>query len=327
MDNALVKYGEAVKATGNGIVGGYLVRFTTADDTDLAGDFFTKDTDFSLLSDLSLTWYAHGLDPVVGKKHFAPSTLKTDDVGIWAEVQLDLRNRYERAIYGMAESQKMGWSSGAPGHLVEKEQVKDAYWIKTWPLGTDASLTPAPCEPRNMAMPMKSLQFEPLVDVKSTGFSYSDKCDLIRAELRRTQCEMDGYCWAYICDLYDKTFIYKIETEDGCETFEAPYTIDRGVVTIGESVPVVRKTVYEATAKGLPFADHSQSVLAAARELAQRARDVKALRAEDGRDIASARIRELHEIADELKGITAPALPDDVMLEIARNELALSTQR
>src|SRR5689334_21036981 len=46
--NALVFYGGAVKALGDGRVGGYGVLFTSADDPDLQGDFFTKSTDLEL---------------------------------------------------------------------------------------------------------------------------------------------------------------------------------------------------------------------------------------------------------------------------------------
>jgi len=73
-----------------------------------------------------------------------------------------MRDEYEKFIYQMAEKGKLGWSSGTAGHLVEEERKGNAVWIKSWPLGLDASLTPTPAEPRNTAQPLKSIKFEPL---------------------------------------------------------------------------------------------------------------------------------------------------------------------
>jgi hypothetical protein len=44
----------------------------------------------------------------------------------------------------MAEAGKQGWSSGTHYSLMEREPVGKAMWIKSWPLGKDASLTPTP---------------------------------------------------------------------------------------------------------------------------------------------------------------------------------------
>ena len=148
-------FGGSVKALGDGRVGGHLVRFTTPDDPDLTGEFFTKDTDFGGI-DYSAVYYNHGADPKLGKRRLGNATLKADEFGVWAETQLQLRDEYERFIYNLAEQGKMGWSSGTAPHLVEYEQAGKATWIKSWPLGLDASLTPAPAEPRNSVIPLKS---------------------------------------------------------------------------------------------------------------------------------------------------------------------------
>jgi len=42
-------------------------------------------------------------------------------------------------------------------HLIEKEPVGKAIWIKSWPLGKDATYTHLPAEPRNVVVPLKSL--------------------------------------------------------------------------------------------------------------------------------------------------------------------------
>ena len=57
----------------------------------------------------------------------------------------------------LAESGKLGWSSGTASHLVMREQDGAAHRVKRWPLGLDASLTHTPAEPRNSVMPLKSL--------------------------------------------------------------------------------------------------------------------------------------------------------------------------
>jgi HK97 family phage major capsid protein len=63
-----------------------------------------------------------------------------------------MRDEYERAVYGLAEKGKLGWSSGTAPHLVERNKSH----ITRWPLGLDASLTPIPADPGNRAMPLKS---------------------------------------------------------------------------------------------------------------------------------------------------------------------------
>lgn len=154
--DALVTLGDSVKALGDGRVGGYLVKFSTANDPDMTGDYFTSQTDFGD-ADKSPVLYHHGLDVKVGKRVIGDATLRRDDVGVWAEAQLKLRDDYERTIYRLVEAGKLGWSSGTASHLVERKSHGKAQEITRWPLGLDASLTPTPAEPRNSAMPIKSL--------------------------------------------------------------------------------------------------------------------------------------------------------------------------
>lgn len=161
----IVLFGDAVKALGDGKIGGYLVRYGSPEQTDISPmrDYFTAETDFDIEDGAKSTvYYQHGLDPVLKRRKLGTATLKRDEFGVWAEAQLDVRDKYEQFIYQMAENGKMGWSSGVPSHLVEREQVGTAHHIKHWPLGKDASLTPNPAEPRNAALPLKSLTINPL---------------------------------------------------------------------------------------------------------------------------------------------------------------------
>lgn len=148
--------GDAVKALDDkGKVGGYLVRFSTEADPDLTGDFFTSETDFGETDKLPVL-YHHGFDKSIGKRKIGAATLRRDDVGIWAEAQLQLRDQYEQKVFELAKSGKLGWSSGAASHTVEREEKKQAAWVKQWYLA-EASLTPTPAEYRNQVVSVKAL--------------------------------------------------------------------------------------------------------------------------------------------------------------------------
>lgn len=156
----VVYHGSEVKALGDGKIGGYLISFGDEDNTDVSAskDFFQKDTDFGA-SKTSIMLYNHGLDKTLGLRKIGTGTLKMDDVGVWIEAQLEMRDKYEKAIYALAEKGKLGLSSGTAPHLVRRKRIGSANKILSWPLGLDASLTPSPAEPRNMAIAgLKSIQ-------------------------------------------------------------------------------------------------------------------------------------------------------------------------
>lgn len=155
-EKTLITFGGEAKALGDGKVGGYLVRFSTQKDPDLQNEFFTAETDFGDLRS-SPVLFQHGYDPVMKRRKIGAGKLTADDLGVWIEAQLEMRDEYERAIYDLVQQGKLGWSSGTAGHLVERETLSKAVWIKSWPLGLDASLTPTPAEPRNGAIPLKTL--------------------------------------------------------------------------------------------------------------------------------------------------------------------------
>jgi phage head maturation protease len=162
-----VAFGDEIKADSSGKVTGYLVRFGSADSTDLTGDFFTKDTDFGrpfvkgIAQPLNL-YYAHGMDPKIGRKAVGAGTIKMDDVGLWFEAQIAQSDAYRKKLSELAAQKdasgtpRLGFSSGAAAHMVEREPVKDAagnvkaHHITIWPMG-EGSLTPRPAEPNNIA--------------------------------------------------------------------------------------------------------------------------------------------------------------------------------
>ncbi len=129
-----------------GRIGGYLIVWGNHDQRDLQGEYFTPATELGLeWYDRRPVLYHHGLDgrlkaAVVG----TIDTLRVDEVGVWAEAQLDMRQRYVHAVQQLVDKGVLGWSSGSLPHLVA---VADDGHIRRWPI-VEGSLTPAPAEPR-----------------------------------------------------------------------------------------------------------------------------------------------------------------------------------
>ena len=172
----LVSFGGEVKAVklddGSVKLAGYLVRFGDETKTDLTGDFFAPDTDYgdAVESDV---YFNHRLPVRAGDKEIeykskmGRAKLNRDDIGIFAEVILAARNEYEQMIIDAGLNEKLGWSSGTAGHLVDREAVGKAWKIKSWILGLDASLTPTPAEPRNVVIPLKSLSVSQVTEAQA----------------------------------------------------------------------------------------------------------------------------------------------------------------
>jgi HK97 family phage major capsid protein len=158
--DTVVFVGESIKALDdNGKVGGYLVRFTTDAEPDLEGDYFDAKTDFDIDEWPAKTtiYYHHGLDATLKHRRLGKGSMTKDDVGVWVEAQLEMRDSYEREVFRLVQEGKMGWSSGTAGHLVERKPSGKANHFERWPLGLDASITPAPAEYRNHAIALKTL--------------------------------------------------------------------------------------------------------------------------------------------------------------------------
>ena len=137
----MIAFGSAIKSLGNGRVGGYLVAFGGKD---LEGDYFTPDTQFCL------DWYGqrpvlyhHGFDKTLKAAAIGTiDTIRADEVGLWAEAQLDLHNQYVMAVQELIGKGVLGWSSGAMPQAVERDYDGR---IKSWPI-IEGSLTPTPAE-------------------------------------------------------------------------------------------------------------------------------------------------------------------------------------
>lgn len=149
-DEMRVSYGQTVKALEGGKVGGYLVTFGGLDVT---GDYFDNQTDFGEYSRLPVL-YHHGFDDTIKTRRIGTANIKQDEIGLWAEAQLQLRDEYEKAIYELAQKGKLGWSSGAASHVTSKTADDFGNHITQWYMA-EASLTPCPAEPRNEVIPLK----------------------------------------------------------------------------------------------------------------------------------------------------------------------------
>lgn len=215
-----IYFGGAIKAYGDtGIIEGMLITFTDANQRDLTGEYFDKSTDLHIPDydpNGLRVLYHHGLDETLGVKTIGKVIkAKIDDVGVWIQAQLDLRDKYEKAVYELARSGKLGWSSGALPQSVRVNR-KDGH-IDSWAM-IEASATPLEAMPFTNKVtsakalnPVILLQDEPVVvgrrgsneseGVKSGVFDKSKeplptkgtpKMDKIKAALRDLLDLMDG---------------------------------------------------------------------------------------------------------------------------------------
>ena len=150
---------DGIKSDRLGYVKGYLVRFGDTKTADLEGDYFTKATDYGFPMTEGKrvplnVYYHHGMDAQVGKKSIGTGFIKMDETGLWYEAQLDLADEYGSMIAKLCKQGKMGFSSGAAAHLVERKSMGGAAEITRWPIA-EASITPTPAEYRNS---VKSLE-------------------------------------------------------------------------------------------------------------------------------------------------------------------------
>lgn len=165
----LTVYSDAIKSDRLGSVKGYLVRFGSPDATDLEGDYFTPQTDFGFpikageRVPLNL-YYHHGMDKFVGKKSIGTGYVKMDETGLWYEAQLDMADEYGSMIAKLCKQGKMGYSSGAAGHMVERKSVGKASEITRWCIA-EASITPTPAEYRNSVKSLEEMYgMEPMME-------------------------------------------------------------------------------------------------------------------------------------------------------------------
>lgn len=156
-----VQVGNAIKALDDdGRVGAYGVLFGGKD---LYKTYFTNETYFGARKGDGCDVVFHHMMPVIkgleglADKFFAPCKAVVDEVGVFVEHVLNMADEYEAAVFGLVKAGKLGWSSGAPGHMV---RCADDGQLTCWPIA-EFSYTPTPAEPRNRMynaiQPVKSL--------------------------------------------------------------------------------------------------------------------------------------------------------------------------
>lgn len=183
MTDTLIYDGSAIKYLGNNKIGGHVVIYSTASDCDLVQEFFDVKTDFDFDDgDKRSIYFNHGMDNSVKNIKMGKSTLQRDgDIGIWMEGIINSSDKYSKAILKLIEEGRMGYSSGAVGHLVRKTPVtKMVSHIDTWPIG-EVSITEKPAEPRTYAMTMKNWSDE-LKSFDLTDFEEDSKSAVKAAE-------------------------------------------------------------------------------------------------------------------------------------------------
>lgn len=165
-----IAYGGELKALGDGRVGGIGIRF---EGRDLDGESFKADTYYGKREGDGADCLFHHSVPVKGisrelSDHLFPSVKVTrQELGLFVETVLDMANDYERMVYSLVEQGKLGWSSGAAGHMVRKSVDGT---ITRWPI-VEFSFTPTPAEPRNRVVPIKTLWEESESETDSKAIS------------------------------------------------------------------------------------------------------------------------------------------------------------
>jgi len=169
-----ITFGEELKATRNGtqgIVEAMGLRFTGPDDRDIAGEYFTADTDYgphkgngmpaTLNHRIPMITFETKAEEIPVLQEYArrifPNTVRAEMTphGIVARHILDLSDAYEAMIFKMVQRGKLRWSSGAPGHMVDRDESKR---ITTWHIA-EWAYTPIAADPNLPSIsPIKSLE-------------------------------------------------------------------------------------------------------------------------------------------------------------------------
>ncbi len=270
------KYSPELKVTDAalGIVEGWGIPFGgPIAGGDLDGEFFSAKTDFRFdwFPDGRPMLYDHGLDKKLGLDLIGRQTEHTvvDDIGVWVKGQINMSHRYAEAVMGLIGDSKIGFSSLAMRHLIDKE--RDGF-IKTWPW-IEQTLTVRPANPvatieefkmaRTIAENMKALGLNvpdgldesppskgKAIDLPD-GMSTDDLRDQLIATLKSgfpSIFDVEDQ-WSHIEAIYDET---AVASDGDGRYYEVTYSVDAesGEVDIdGAPRAVVRRTVWETEAK------------------------------------------------------------------------------
>ena len=150
-----------IKMLGQNRIGGYAVIWGSANERDLDGEWFDRDTEempdiFKSVGKLPYL-YNHAMDGVLKTSVIGVvDIIDEDDVGLWYEVQLENANLYAEAFTNLVNDNKLGTSSGTLSGAV---QIEKSGRIARWPI-VELSATPTPADPRQRSQ-------HPVHEVKS----------------------------------------------------------------------------------------------------------------------------------------------------------------
>jgi len=120
---------------------------------DLVGDTFTPATDYGLSREARgmPVYYDHELHPTLKGQIGNVLAIRQDDEGLFFELELERSEKYVDEVLRLVEAGKVGLSTGALSHLVQK----DTKSISRWVVG-EVSLTVTPAEPRTIGIQMET---------------------------------------------------------------------------------------------------------------------------------------------------------------------------
>ena len=187
-------------------VGGHLVVFDDPDapQKDLAGDYFTRDTDFGPARELKTTGqlFHHGMPLKDGTVFDGPLPLlkiTEDEIGLFVETTYEMANEYHRAVgtavkNSIEKGAPFGWSSSTA--LQTYKRADDGRLLKWWLI--EGSPTPTPCEPRTVAgtkLLGKAVPLSHLAGGSGTILKAESLSARIERVYRAFYDEMDGRGW------------------------------------------------------------------------------------------------------------------------------------
>lgn len=162
-DDMLIAFGEEIKTytkDGRGYVEAMGVRFSSAADKDLVGDYFTAKTDFGPHNGNGMATTLNHRVPMylpntksderavmkklAGMKFANPVEAQKTDTGILVRHVLELADEYEKTVFDLASKKKLRWSSGTAPHMVERGPDGE---IKSWHI-IEWAYTPTAAEPK-----------------------------------------------------------------------------------------------------------------------------------------------------------------------------------
>lgn len=143
MDERISTLGNEVKSLGDYLIKGRAIVYGGRD---IVGDYFTKQTDLGETRTMVglPVYYDHALGTMRGRIGEVKEWIPADD-GIDVVIELDKRMKYVDQVMELVKRGALGLSTGAVGHLVQRE----AGQLKRWVVG-ELSLTTSPCEPRTV---------------------------------------------------------------------------------------------------------------------------------------------------------------------------------